>query len=66
MSGFFLLQVGVFFAALLALAWPLGHYMARVFLGDIPVWMCWMRVHVTSSKRAGWPMTKAKDKRCMT
>ena len=43
MSGFFLLQVGVFFAALLALAWPLGHYMARVFLGDIPVWMCWMR-----------------------
>ncbi len=37
-----LIQVAIYFAVLLALAVPLGSYMARVFEGDIPSWMKWM------------------------
>ncbi|MDO5653452.1 MAG: potassium-transporting ATPase subunit KdpA [Brachymonas sp.] len=37
------LQAVVFFAVLLALAWPLGRYMAGVFQGRIPAGMRWQQ-----------------------
>jgi K+-transporting ATPase ATPase A chain len=37
------LQIGLYLAALLLLAWPLGMYMARVYAGDLPVYVRWLR-----------------------
>ncbi len=37
-----LTQVAIYFTALIALAVPLGRYMARIFEGDIPFFMKWM------------------------
>ncbi len=37
------LQIGLYLAALLLLAWPLGIYMARVYAGDLPVYVRWLR-----------------------
>ena len=37
------LQIGLYLAALLLLAWPLGLYMARVYAGDLPVYVRWLR-----------------------
>ena len=34
MSGFGALQVVLYFAVLTALAWPLGAYIARVYIGE--------------------------------
>ncbi len=34
MSGFGVLQVVLYFVVLTALAWPLGGYMARVYIGE--------------------------------
>lgn len=36
------LQAGLYVVALLALAWPLGLYMARVFEGRLPVFVRWL------------------------
>lgn len=36
-------QLAAYFTLLLALAWPLGRYMARVFKGDIPTYIRWLR-----------------------
>ena len=43
MIGNALMQVAAFFAVLFAAAWPLGRYMARIYQGDVPLWMRWMR-----------------------
>lgn len=43
MMGNALMQVAAFFAVLFAAAWPLGRYMARIYQGDVPLWMRWMR-----------------------
>ncbi len=40
-NGYF--QIGLFLAALLLLAWPLGLYMARVYAGKLPVYVRWIR-----------------------
>jgi len=37
------LQIGLYLVALLLLAWPLGLYMARVYNGDLPMFMRWLR-----------------------
>jgi K+-transporting ATPase ATPase A chain len=37
------LQLGLYLAALLLLAWPLGLYMARVYQGEYPVFIRWLR-----------------------
>ena len=41
------LQIGLYLAALLLLAWPLGLYMARVYAGDLPadlpIFVRWLR-----------------------
>jgi len=37
------LQIGLYLAALLLLAWPLGLYMARVYAGDLPAAVRWLR-----------------------
>jgi len=37
------LQIGLYLAALLLLAWPLGLYMARVYAGDLPIYVRWLR-----------------------
>ncbi|GAA5182251.1 potassium-transporting ATPase subunit KdpA [Niveibacterium umoris] len=36
------LQAGLYVVVLLALAWPLGHYMARVFEGKLPMFVRWL------------------------
>ena len=33
------IQIGLYFAVLLLCAKPLGAFMARVYEGDIPVWL---------------------------
>lgn len=43
MSANLLLQYGFFFAVLFLLAWPLGLYMARIYRGDLPVFVAWLR-----------------------
>ena len=43
MTGNGYLQIGVYLAALLLLAWPLGIYMARIYQGDIPLFIRWLR-----------------------
>ncbi len=43
MTGNGYLQIGLYLAALLLLAWPLGMYMARVYAGDLPVYVRWLR-----------------------
>jgi K+-transporting ATPase ATPase A chain len=48
MTGNGTLQIGLYLAALLLLAWPLGLYMARVYMapintGDLPVYVRWLR-----------------------
>ncbi len=43
MTGNGYLQIGLYLAALLLLAWPLGLYMARVYAGELPS-MCAGRV----------------------
>ena len=37
------LQLAAYFALLLALAWPLGRYMAKIYKGDIPAYVRWLR-----------------------
>jgi K+-transporting ATPase ATPase A chain len=37
------LQIGLYLAALLLLAWPLGLYMARIYVGDLPRYVRWLR-----------------------
>ncbi|BBN88792.1 potassium-transporting ATPase subunit KdpA [Azospira sp. I09] len=43
MSANLLLQYGFFFAVLFLLAWPLGLYMARIYRGDLPAFVAWLR-----------------------
>lgn len=43
MTGNGYLQLGLYLAALLACAWPLGGYMARIYRGNIPWVMRWLR-----------------------
>ena len=43
MSTNLLLQYGFFFAVLFLLAWPLGLYMARIYRGDLPAFVAWLR-----------------------
>ena len=43
MTGNAFLQLGVYVLALLGLAWPLGLYMARIYQGNIPVFIAWLR-----------------------
>ena len=43
MTGNGYLQIGLYLAALLLLAWPLGLYMARVYAGELPVYVRWSR-----------------------
>ena len=43
MNGNGLLQIGFFFGVLFALAWPLGRLMARIYQGDIPLALRWLR-----------------------
>jgi len=43
MTGNGTLQIGLYLAALLLLAWPLGLYMARIYVGDLPVTVRWLR-----------------------
>ena len=43
MTGNGALQIGLYLAALLLLAWPLGLYMARIYSGDLPVYVRWLR-----------------------
>ncbi|MCM8595772.1 potassium-transporting ATPase subunit KdpA [Accumulibacter sp.] len=43
MTGNGILQLVLYVVSLLALAWPLGAYMARVYEGRIPVFMAWLR-----------------------
>jgi K+-transporting ATPase ATPase A chain len=43
MSANLLLQYGFFFAVLFLLAWPLGLYMARIYRGDLPAGVAWLR-----------------------
>lgn len=37
------LQLILYVVVLLALCWPLGGYMARVYQGDVPAFMAWLR-----------------------
>jgi K+-transporting ATPase ATPase A chain len=43
MTGNGYLQIGFYLTALLLLAWPLGIYMARIYHGDIPLFIRWLR-----------------------
>lgn len=43
MTGNGYLQLGLYLAVLLASAWPLGRYMARIYQGDIPAFIRWLR-----------------------
>ncbi|MBN8464471.1 MAG: potassium-transporting ATPase subunit KdpA [Dechloromonas sp.] len=43
MTGNGYLQLGLYLAVLLASAWPLGSYMARIYRGDIPVFIRCLR-----------------------
>ena len=43
MTGNAFVQFVFFFVLLFALAWPLGRYLVRIYEGDIPLWMRWMR-----------------------
>ena len=43
MSANLLLQYGFFFAVLFLLAWPLGLYMARIYRGELPAFVAWLR-----------------------
>ncbi len=43
MTGNGYLQLGLYLVVLLACAWPLGRYMARIYQGDIPVFVRWLR-----------------------
>lgn len=43
MNANLLLQYGFFFAVLFLLAWPLGLYMARIYRGDLPAFVAWLR-----------------------
>jgi K+-transporting ATPase ATPase A chain len=43
MTGNGYLQIGLYLVALLLLAWPLGMYMARIYAGDLPVYVRWLR-----------------------
>ena len=43
MTGNGYLQLGLYLVVLLACAWPLGRYMARIYQGDIPVFIRWLR-----------------------
>ncbi len=43
MTGNGYLQLGLYLVVLLACAWPLGRYMARIYHGDIPVFVRWLR-----------------------
>jgi K+-transporting ATPase ATPase A chain len=43
MTGNGYLQIGLYLAILFACAWPLGRYMARVYHGDIPLAVRWLR-----------------------
>lgn len=38
-----ILQIGLYLGTLLLLAWPLGLYMARIYAGDLPVYVRWLR-----------------------
>lgn len=40
-NGYF--QLGFYLLVLLACAWPLGRYMARIYQGDIPALVRWLR-----------------------
>ncbi len=40
-NGYF--QLALYLAALIALAWPLGLYMARIYQGEIPGFMRWLK-----------------------
>jgi len=37
------LQIGFYLAVLLLLAWPLGLYMARIYRGELPLFVRWLR-----------------------
>ncbi|MDY0013634.1 MAG: potassium-transporting ATPase subunit KdpA [Rhodocyclaceae bacterium] len=43
MTGNGYLQLGLYLVVLLACAWPLGRYMARIYQGDIPLFVRWLR-----------------------
>lgn len=43
MTGNGYLQIGLYLAVLFACAWPLGRYMARIYQGDIPLPVRWLR-----------------------
>ena len=43
MTGNGYLQLGLYLLVLLACAWPLGRYMARIYQGEIPVFVRWLR-----------------------
>ena len=43
MTGNGYLQIGLYLAALLLLAWPLGLYMTRIYAGELPVYVRWLR-----------------------
>lgn len=43
MTGNGYLQLGLYLAVLFASAWPLGRYMARIYQGDIPLFIRWLR-----------------------
>lgn len=47
------LQLGLYFVVLLGLSWPLGLYMARIYQGNIPRLMVWMRPLERSLYRLG-------------
>ncbi len=60
-SGY--LQIVLYLGVLLALCWPLGVYMARVYRGDIPAFVAWLRpverglcrlAGVSEDDRMGW------------
>jgi K+-transporting ATPase ATPase A chain len=40
-NGYF--QLALYLVALIGLAWPLGLYMARIYQGEIPAFMRWLR-----------------------
>lgn len=43
MTGNGYLQPGLYLLVLFACAWPLGRYMARIYQGDIPTFVRWLR-----------------------
>lgn len=38
-----ILQIGLYVLVLILLAWPLGQWMGRIFEGDIPRWLAWLK-----------------------